>query len=347
MDSDAITYRRPAKSSPRQQLMIILWLAAIIAQGTATASYDYGELDEYEILTAEESSTTLPDDLLLPTEPPITTTEHPEQADITTTDISSGENSVYDAYCREDLCLQYDQFGRLVQKKHVACGHDGSFAEDCPTGRTLFKLDSQIRAFIIHLHNEARNRLANGSLEGFEPALRMTSVVWNDELAKLAELNVKSCKFKHDECRNTEEYRQAGQNLAFGYYPLDDNIFDVLEKLTTLWFNEFKDADQAVMDEFENPPNATIGHFTQMMSDRTTEIGCALVIYPQKLSGFTFKVVLYACNYSLTNIYGQPVYRKGAVAAARCARGTSPYYDGLCSNDENELVRSVPFYEDK
>ncbi|KAL9696120.1 hypothetical protein quinque_015405 [Culex quinquefasciatus] len=343
MDTDAANY----KSSP-QQLMIFLWLAAIIAQGTATASYDYGELYEYEIFTAEESTTTQPDDLLPPTES-ITTTERPREEDdsVTTTELSSGENSVYDAYCREDLCLQYDQFGRLVQKKHVACGHDGSFAEDCPTGRTLFKLDAQMRAFLIHLHNEARNQLANGSLEGFEPASRMTSVVWNDELAKLAELNVKSCKFKHDECRNTEEYRQAGQNLAFGYYPLDDNIFDVLEKLTTLWFNEYKDASQAVMDEFENPPNATIGHFTQMMSDRTTEIGCALVIYPQKLSGFTFKVVLYACNYSLTNIYGQPVYRKGAAAAERCARGTSPYYDGLCSSDENELVRSVPFYEDK
>lgn len=27
--------------------------------------------------------------------------------------------------------------------------------------------------------------------------------VWNDELAKLAEYNVRRCVFGHDECRNT------------------------------------------------------------------------------------------------------------------------------------------------
>lgn len=306
-----------------------------------------GELFEYEynvVYYDEEStaeSTTVTEPSVTVTTEPVTEQEKVEEVTLTTEPEAVAAN---DFYCQKDLCLQYDFTGQLVAKKHVACGHDGSFAEDCPTGRTLFKIDPQIRMFLIHLHNEARNRLANGSVSGFESALRMPTVEWDDELAELAELNVKSCQFKHDECRNTDLYRQAGQNLALGYYPVPEDIFDILEKLTNLWFNEYKDANQQVMDEYDNLPNATIGHFTQMVSDRTTKIGCGIVIYPKKVSGFTFKVVLYACNYSITSIFGQPVYRKGP-AAASCVTGANPYYESLCSVEENQFVKSVPFYD--
>ncbi|XP_062539985.1 antigen 5 like allergen Cul n 1-like isoform X2 [Armigeres subalbatus] len=300
--------------------------------------YDYGGVYYGEDFTAEGTTVT---------EPPVTVTETTEEREtaeelVFTTETETAAGS--DFYCQEDLCLQYDFTGQLVAKKHVACGHDRSFAEDCPVGRTLFKIDPQIRAFILHLHNEARNRLANGSVSGFESALRMPTVEWDDELAELAELNAKSCQFKHDECRNTDLYRQAGQNLALGYYPVAEDIFDILEKLTNLWFNEYKDATQEVMDEYNNLPNVTIGHFTQMVSDRTTKIGCGIVIYPKKVSGFTFKVVLYACNYSITSIFGQPVYRKGP-SAASCTTGSNEYYESLCSTSENQLVKSVPFYD--
>ncbi|XP_058836613.1 antigen 5 like allergen Cul n 1-like [Topomyia yanbarensis] len=347
---DIANYRRPINSSSLRQrsswVLLFLVLAAIVNH-TNTASYDRYEyyVDNLDSIAesidlAEESTSSVI------TSPPETTEFEELAEDTVPTTLSSMttvQNDQNNFYCREDLCLQYDISGQLVQKQHVACGHDGSFARDCLPGRTLFKIDPQIRAFIIHLHNEARNRLANGSLEGFEAASRMPTVVWNDELAALAELNVKSCQFKHDECRNTDLYRQAGQNLALGYYPVEENIFDILEKLTTLWFNEYKDADQQVMDEFVNPTNVTIGHFTQMMSDRTTTIGCGIVIYPQKVSGFTFKVVLYACNYSITSIYSQPVYQKGQ-AGAKCASGMNPLYNGLCSL-ENQFIQSVPFYE--
>lgn len=308
--------------------------------------YDYSVVYyDDENLTGESTTAVTETPVTVTTEPAATEqTEQEKVEEVTVTPTESAAGAVNDFYCQQDLCLQYDFTGQLVAKRHVACGHDGSFAADCPTGRTLFKIDPQIRMFIIHLHNEARNRLANGSVSGFESALRMPTVEWDDELAELAELNAKSCQFKHDECRNTNLYRQAGQNLALGYYPVPTDIFDILEKLTNLWFNEFKDANQQVMDEYNNLPNATIGHFTQMVSDRTTKIGCGIVIYPKKVSGFTFKVVLYACNYSITSIFGQPVYRKGS-AAASCTTGTNPYYESLCSVNENQLVKSVPFYD--
>ncbi|XP_055551479.1 antigen 5 like allergen Cul n 1-like [Wyeomyia smithii] len=350
MDS-AIHYRIIKNPSSLQRLgrsiWVLLTLMVIWDQTSANyVRYEYYTDGEESIV---ESSTSTDGTTLLMSLPETTLVEQEEEekgnSQISTTDsvdVVSSENDDY--YCREDLCSQYDQTGQLVRKQHVACGHDGSFAADCPPGRTLFKIDSQLRAFLIHLHNEARNRLANGSMEGFEAASRMPTVVWNDELAVLAELNAKSCQFKHDECRNTELYRQAGQNLAIGYYPVEENLFDILQKLTTLWFDEYRLANQTLMDTFMSPPNVTIGHFTQMISDRTTAIGCGIVIYPQKVAGYTFKVVLYACNYSITSIYSQPVYRKGPVGAG-CVAGMNPLYGGLCSEEENQLIRSVPFYE--
>lgn len=351
---ETANYRRLIswRSSWSLSWSVLLVAAIALQRQTHGASFDFVDvLYEYdgEDFTVESTSqaTTLTERLEADIDT-VTATEgtYGEQAgeileELSVTTEAPAENEFY---CQEDLCLQYDFTGQLVAKKHVACRHDGSFAEDCPAGRTLFKIDPQIRAFIIHLHNEARNRLANGSVSGFESALRMPTVEWNEELAELAELNVKSCQFKHDECRNTDLYRQAGQNLAIGYYPVREDIFDILKRFTNLWFDEYKDATQQVMDEFDNLPNATIGHFTQMVSDRTTKIGCGIVIYPKKVSGFTFKVVLFACNYSITSIFGQPVYRKGP-AATDCRSGSHPFYESLCSVEENQFIKSVPFYE--
>ena len=70
-----------------------------------------------------------------------------------------------------------------------------------------------------------------------------------------------------------------------------------------------------------------------MVGDRLSHIGCALVQYNERLDGYTYKVFLYTCNYSLTNIYSQPIYVRGAVAS-KCTTGNNTLYDGLCSDDE-------------
>lgn len=44
--------------------------------------------------------------------------------------------------------------------------------------------------------------------------------VWNDELAKLAEYNVLSCIFEHDECRNTSKYLE----FFFSFNSINDHF---------------------------------------------------------------------------------------------------------------------------
>lgn len=72
-----------------------------------------------------------------------------------------------------------------------------------------------------------------------------------------------------------------------------------------------------------------IGHFTQIVSDRTIKIGCGLVTY-STYSGDVWTHDYFVCNYSFTNIIGQPAYVKG-IAASQCTTGASFSYPGLCN----------------
>lgn len=78
----------------------------------------------------------------------------------------------------------------------------------------------------------------------------------------------------------------------------------------------------------------TIGHFTSMITDRTTEVGCALSTF-RTLSGTTrYNSYLFACNLASTNIIGYPVYKSGNKAEA-CINGTDSQFTGLCKTTES------------
>uniref|UniRef100_A0A182N0Q9 Venom allergen-1 n=1 Tax=Anopheles dirus TaxID=7168 RepID=A0A182N0Q9_9DIPT len=315
---------------------------------TVSVVISFGRCDDpttvwYDATPGDAASSTYPalDEPLTTAAPPESTDPPPEPdyADL----VEWADASAYDVYCRPELCLRYNRHGELEAKRHVACGFNGSFSDACPPGRMILKIDSQLRQFILHQHNAVRARLASGAEAPFAAASRMPTVTWDDELANLAEINVRSCRFEHDECRSTYQFLHAGQNLAVGSYYLETNIFEIVRNLTALWHNEHADTTQEVLDRYTTDYNATIGHYTQMISDRTAAIGCGIVIYPQKMEDFVFKMVLYACNYALTSIVGQPVYLKGD-PGSRCATGTSSEYAGLCRVEENQLIKAVPAY---
>jgi hypothetical protein len=74
----------------------------------------------------------------------------------------------------------------------------------------------------------------------------------------------------------------------------------------------------------------TIGHFTAMVTERSTQIGCAVSFYSGSGS---WKNYLMACNYASTNMRGCSVYRSGA-ATSGCTLGADSTYPGLCKVNE-------------
>lgn len=61
---------------------------------------------------------------------------------------------------------------------------------------------------------------------------------WSSELAYLAKLNMMRCIYGHDKCRNTENFRWSGQNIAWSKnYPRDNYHID---SMIDAWWDEFQ-----------------------------------------------------------------------------------------------------------
>uniref|UniRef100_A0A1Y9IW78 Venom allergen-1 n=1 Tax=Anopheles minimus TaxID=112268 RepID=A0A1Y9IW78_9DIPT len=191
---------------------------------------------------------------------------------------------------------------------------------------------------ILHEHNRLRSLLASGQLGTFASASRMPQLVWDVELANQAAHNVRSCRFHHDECRNTEQFRFVGQNIAeYRYTGSRKDLKELMVKEIHLWWSEHNVTTQRQLDEFPTEePEPQIEHFTQMVSDRTWKLGCSAQQWNEPGEDNVFYFV---CNYSFSNMEGQPVYAKGK-QASRCTTGGNALYPGLCSIKER--IYSTP-----
>lgn len=110
---------------------------------------------------------------------------------------------------------------------------------------------------ILQVHNRLRNKVALGQLPGFPKAVRMPILRWDDELAYLAELNVKQCEMRHDKCRNTHKFKYAGQNLAYMSGRAGKNS-NRIKRLVRMWFNEYKNASETFIDRYRNHPKGFV-----------------------------------------------------------------------------------------
>ncbi|XP_053662406.1 antigen 5 like allergen Cul n 1-like [Anopheles marshallii] len=234
-------------------------------------------------------------------------------------------------YCEADYCepglTNVGCRPALVQGGPACSGKQASNVNLTLQGETI----------ILHEHNKLRSLLASGQLGSFASASRMPQLVWDIELANQAAHNVRSCLFHHDECRNTEQFRFVGQNIAYYRYSgARKGIRELVVKEINQWWSEHKATKQQQLDEFPSEePEPPIGHFTQMVSDRTWKVGCSA----QQWLEVDDNVFYFLCNYSFSNMVGQPVYVKGAPASG-CTTGDVRQYPGLCS--KHERIYSTP-----
>ena len=82
-------------------------------------------------------------------------------------------------------------------------------------------------------------------------------VIWNERLESKAAMNANTCVFEHT---------QYGENICMGFATVYDCIM--------AWYNE-----SVLYRYYENEPvpfNTQWGHFTQIVWNQTTSIGCAI-----------------------------------------------------------------------
>lgn len=52
-------------------------------------------------------------------------------------------------------------------------------------------MSAAMKQALLNIHNEKRNDIAMGKIANYRPAANMASMVWDDELAASAALNVR------------------------------------------------------------------------------------------------------------------------------------------------------------
>merc|ERR1712168_1616416 len=186
---------------------------------------------------------------------------------------------------------------------------------------------------IVKTHNELREKVAGGlESNGAQPgASNMRKLVWNDELAEVAQRLVDQCKFAHDKNRNTCDGTYVGQNIYMGYAwkQSEDEVMATVDKAVNNWYSEVEKPgfDSSFISPFQYAPGA--GHYTQVVWAETQAVGCGLVNYEE---GGWYKTLI-ACNYGVGgNMMGGTMYKVGK-GCSDCPAGTScdQTFDNLCA----------------
>lgn len=152
-------------------------------------------------------------------------------------------------YCDAKLCPRGDTV-------HIACkNYDEWDWKLCGRSAKIYQMNQQQKNMIVDIHNTDRSTVASGKLKRYDTAAHMHELTWDEELSRLACLNVKKCTTKHDNCFGTVQYKYPGQNLAMM------SRSDKFESLETFynqshaeWFNEHKSASMLDIDNFSRNP---------------------------------------------------------------------------------------------
>ncbi|XP_075157840.1 venom allergen-1-like [Haematobia irritans] len=234
-------------------------------------------------------------------------------------------------YCSKSLCSGGN---------HIACGHSGTFDSSCPSNRRAVTIDESLKNAIINYHNEKRNLVAGGGAPNHQPACRMATMQWDDELAYLAALNVRQCKMLHDKCRNTNTFHYSGQNLAWRSYSGSPNYHELAKICMDMWYDEVKDSNMNYINAYPmNYNGPKIGHFTTLVNGPNIRLGCAAVTYAA--SDSSKQIFLIGCNYARNNVATLPIYKSCNSGGSECTTGRNPQYPNLCSVSEVFDVNNV------
>nr|W4VS53.1 RecName: Full=CRISP/Allergen/PR-1; Short=Cap-1; Flags: Precursor [Trittame loki] len=232
---------------------------------------------------------------------------------------------------------------KRYSKHHTYCLHPNSTCKILTRG-----VSSGDKEIILREHNKLRSRVATGKETKYSlpKASDMMQLVWDDELASVAQKHADQCVFEHDcnDCRNVQNFG-VGQNL---HLRTSSAKFSDITWAGAVngWYDEVKDFNKRQISGFidgKGPPQT--GHFTQAVWATSWRVGCGRSMFKD---GNTFKD-LYTCNYGPGgNMKNAIIYTKGKPCSGcplnsccgKACGGIS--YDGLCKMSGNTAPQYSP-----
>merc|ERR1712243_281332 len=234
---------------------------------------------------------------------------------------------------KKDIPLSYSSSDRdsntgYKEKKDIPLSHSSSdrWSYSCPgwpAGHTMTKYSGPAKTCeekTIH--------------SGFDQAANMMKMVWDDELAEIAQRWTDQCIFGHDGNRNTCDGLYVGQNGYWGASSAEMSPYSALgvsEDAVRSWYSEVKNPgfDSSHISPFVWDYGA--GHYTQVVWADTEMVGCGLRYYKD---GGWFATLI-NCNYGIGgNWIGADMYLPGS-PCSECPPDSfcDSTFPGLCTYD--------------
>nr|XP_053629285.1 uncharacterized protein LOC128686406 isoform X1 [Cherax quadricarinatus] len=226
--------------------------------------------------------------------------------------------------------------------KHTMCKYS-SVGPRCGSKVQTRGVGPREAADIVHQHNQLRSRVAMGQerrgVPGPQPkAANMKLMVWDKELAEVAQRHADQCLFKHDcaDCRRVSRF-SVGQNIFVSYQSNYDTSIQ-WDRALKSWYDEVALFSPTNIQPFKF--TSALGHYTQMVWFSTDRVGCGYTMYQE--GGWWKK--LYTCNYGPGgNIILDRMYTRGTPCSS-CPTDTScsSKYPGLCKNSTDSKQTETP-----
>ncbi|XP_032590719.1 antigen 5 like allergen Cul n 1 [Drosophila grimshawi] len=224
--------------------------------------------------------------------------------------------------------------------RHFICHMDTELAKYVATIPDTLTL----RTLILDYHNDFRHMLAGGGLttnsnETFPAASRMRELIWDEELAHMARIHASTVSFKHTMCRSVVRFPNAGEALGLVFASSTRRTIKELLDLTLVpMFEEYRVAEDPdnLVNEFDSSKHHVVAHFTLLVNDRVSRVGCAFVVASgceqEAREGYCFFLT---CHYDFVNMEKSFVYKTGDPASQCCiwrAPSKSKKFRHLCGN---------------
>lgn len=217
-----------------------------------------------------------------------------------------------------------------ISQDHTMCKYPGP-STSCDL--TFSGLTEEGKAALLDRHNSLRSRVALGQetagLPGPQPgASNMRKLVWDEELATIAQRWTDQCTFGHDDERSLLDGTYTGQNAYWASSSVEsteDAVQAGLAGATQNWYDEVSDPGFNPANINPYAFNSGTGHYTQVVWAETDRVGCGVVYYKQ--DGWFSTLV--NCNYARGgNFINQAMYLEGD-ACSQCPEGYG-CEEGLC-----------------
>ncbi|XP_071449351.1 scoloptoxin SSD552-like [Hetaerina americana] len=180
---------------------------------------------------------------------------------------------------------------------------------------------------ILSMHNQMRQRVANGQVHGQPPAANMKEMVWDDELARIAQNWANQGRVSHNSPRSSRF--TVGENIAATWtygHPSPSGSSPDFRKCISDWFAEVSYFPSSNVRQYQF--SHSTGHYSQLVWGDTYLVGCGYSYYVDPQKGYT---KFYVCNYGPAgNIVGGQLYHSGAPSCSSFGLYPSGRYSGLC-----------------